>query len=84
MSWVSSCALSLGINFLIPSLSKREFPLHFYPWSFYHVFVATVWGPAVTAEDKVCSAALHCYKASPQVSRLDGGRPAERGTWDPC
>lgn len=58
MSWFSSPALSLGVNgfFLIPSLSKMGIsssllpPGHFCP-----VSGATVWGQAVTAEDKLCS-----------------------------
>lgn len=74
MSWVSSCALSLDINFLIPSLSKREFPFHFYPWVILSCFY--VWGPAVAAEDKVCSAALALLQGFPSS--------VQAGWWETC
>lgn len=61
MSWFSSPVLSLGVNefFLIPSLSKMGISSSLLPpGHFCHVSGATVWGQAVTVEDKLCSAKL--------------------------
>ena len=89
MSWFSSPALSLGVKvfFFVPSLAKMGISsLLLPPGHFCRGSGATVWGRAVTAEEKPCSANLALLNLpGPAAARRapGAGELARRGTQCP-